>query len=168
MFSRGYINSVALAGQQLELKHAAVELDTVKRRLEVLENFTKQKMLHSLDAAISAAEARLARTRDKTIVETGGAGTPTQRSTQRAPEQVRIVSELEQKLLRLEVQKAKLEVQVARAALQDHLTVNESSPGAIPETVLDRARMEIDLKDLALQRAEILLELHQKQAVSRQ
>ena len=105
MFSRGYINSVALAGQQLELKHAAVELDTVKRRLEVLENFTKQKMLHSLDAAISAAEARLARTRDKTIVETGGAGTPTQRSTQRAPEQVRIVSELEQKLLRLEVQK---------------------------------------------------------------
>jgi multidrug efflux pump subunit AcrA (membrane-fusion protein) len=58
LVSRGLLSSLQLEGEQFRVDAARNDLDLAKRRLEVLENLTLQKMVTQLDSDIKAAEVK--------------------------------------------------------------------------------------------------------------
>jgi HlyD family secretion protein len=59
MFRKGYISSLELESQQFAVQRAQLELDSAKTAKEVLEKFTKTKMLEDLQSKVATAKARL-------------------------------------------------------------------------------------------------------------
>ncbi|MGE0761410.1 MAG: efflux RND transporter periplasmic adaptor subunit [Pirellulaceae bacterium] len=58
LVSRGLLNSLQLEGEQFRVDAARNDLDLAKRKLEVLEKYTQQKMLTQLESDIKAAEVK--------------------------------------------------------------------------------------------------------------
>lgn len=58
LVSRGLLNPLQLEGEQFRVDAARNDLDLAKRKLEVLEKFTKQKMLTQLESDIQAAQVK--------------------------------------------------------------------------------------------------------------
>jgi len=60
MFHKGYSTALELDGDRYSVEHAKLELDVVKTLVEVLEKFTKPKMLLELQSTLKTAQAKLA------------------------------------------------------------------------------------------------------------
>lgn len=60
MFKRGYISQLEVEGNEFTVKQADLELQLKKTEIEVLEKFTKAKMLEELKATLKSKEAKLA------------------------------------------------------------------------------------------------------------
>ncbi len=60
MFRKGYVSKLELDGNTYSVEHAKLELDVMKTQLEVLEKYTKPKMLEELRSTRDAAKAKLA------------------------------------------------------------------------------------------------------------
>ncbi|MDP6468331.1 MAG: HlyD family efflux transporter periplasmic adaptor subunit [Pirellulaceae bacterium] len=58
LVSRGLLTALQLEGEKFRVDAAQNELDLARQKLEVLEKFTKRKMLTQLDSDIAAAEVR--------------------------------------------------------------------------------------------------------------
>ena len=58
LVSRGLLNPLQLEGEQFRVDAARNDLDLAKRKLEVLEKFTRQKMLTQLESDIQAAQVK--------------------------------------------------------------------------------------------------------------
>lgn len=58
LVSRGLLNPLQLEGEQYRVDAARNDLDLAKRKLEVLEKFTKQKMLTQLESDIQSTEVK--------------------------------------------------------------------------------------------------------------
>ena len=58
LVSRGLLSTLQLEGEQFRVDAARNDLDLSKRKLEVLEKFTQQKMLTQLESDIQSAEVR--------------------------------------------------------------------------------------------------------------
>lgn len=58
LVSRGLLSSLQLEGEQFRVDAAQNDLDLAKRKLEVLEKFTKEKMLTQLESDIQAAQVK--------------------------------------------------------------------------------------------------------------
>jgi multidrug resistance efflux pump len=58
LVSRGLLSSLQLEGERFRVDAAQNDLDLAKRRLEVLEKYTKEKMLTQLNSDAQAAEVR--------------------------------------------------------------------------------------------------------------
>lgn len=59
MFRKGYISSLELEGQQFSVQRSQLELDSARTAKDVLENFTKVKMLEDLQSQVETAKARM-------------------------------------------------------------------------------------------------------------
>ena len=60
MFRKGYVSKLTLDSNAYSIEHAKLELEVMETQLEVLEKFTKPKMLEELESALKTAEAKLA------------------------------------------------------------------------------------------------------------
>lgn len=58
LVSRGLLSALQLEGEQFRVDAARNDLDLAKRKLEVLEKFTREKMLTQLDSDVQAAEVK--------------------------------------------------------------------------------------------------------------
>lgn len=58
LVSRGLLNPLQLEGEQFRVDAASNDLELAKRKLEVLEKFTQQKMLTQLESDIRSAEVK--------------------------------------------------------------------------------------------------------------
>ena len=56
--SRGTLNELQLEGEQFRVQASQNELDLARQKLDVLDNYTKPKMLTQLDSDIKAAEVK--------------------------------------------------------------------------------------------------------------
>jgi HlyD family secretion protein len=59
MFRKGYISSLELEGQQFSVQRSQLELDSAHTGKDVLENFTKLKMMEDLRSQVETAKARM-------------------------------------------------------------------------------------------------------------
>lgn len=59
MFRKGYISTLELEGQQFSVQRSQLELDSARTAKDVLENFTKVKMLEDLRSKVETAKAKL-------------------------------------------------------------------------------------------------------------
>ena len=59
MFRRGYISNLELEGQQFSVQRAKLDLDTANTAREVLEKFTKVKMMEDLSSQVETAQAHM-------------------------------------------------------------------------------------------------------------
>jgi multidrug efflux pump subunit AcrA (membrane-fusion protein) len=59
MFRKGYISSLELEGQQFSVQRSQLELDSARTAKDVLENFTKVKMLKDLESKVETAKAKM-------------------------------------------------------------------------------------------------------------
>jgi multidrug resistance efflux pump len=59
MFRKGYISSLELEGQEFSVQRSQLELDSARTAKDVLENFTKVKMLEDLRSQVETAKARM-------------------------------------------------------------------------------------------------------------
>lgn len=59
MFRKGYISSLELEGQQFSVQRSQLELDSARTAKDVLENFTKVKMMEDLQSKVVTAEAKM-------------------------------------------------------------------------------------------------------------
>jgi len=57
--TKGYVSEVQLEGDRFAVEKARIERDMARTELKVLDEFTKAKMVGSLDADIATAEAKL-------------------------------------------------------------------------------------------------------------
>ncbi len=57
--SKGYVNELQLQADRFAVEKAEKDLDTAKTKLHVLDEFTKPKMLSTLESAIQIAQAKL-------------------------------------------------------------------------------------------------------------
>jgi multidrug efflux pump subunit AcrA (membrane-fusion protein) len=60
LFRKGYISELELDGNQYSVDYARLQLELAKTEVDVLERFTKPKMLQELQSALKAATAKLA------------------------------------------------------------------------------------------------------------
>ena len=60
MFRKGYVSRLELDGNDYSVEHAKLELDVMTTQVDVLEKYTKPKMLQELQSALKAATAKLA------------------------------------------------------------------------------------------------------------
>jgi len=59
MFRKGYVSQLELEGQQFAVQRAQLELDSANTAKEVLEKFTKVKMLEDLRSQVETAKAKM-------------------------------------------------------------------------------------------------------------
>jgi HlyD family secretion protein len=59
MFRKGYISSLELEGQQFSVQRSQLELDSARTAKDVLENFTKLKMMKDLQSKVETAKAKM-------------------------------------------------------------------------------------------------------------
>ncbi|NLF72325.1 MAG: HlyD family efflux transporter periplasmic adaptor subunit [Candidatus Anammoximicrobium sp.] len=59
MFRKGYISTLELEGQQFSVQRSQLELDSARTAKDVLENFTKVKMIEDLQSKVETAKAKL-------------------------------------------------------------------------------------------------------------
>lgn len=59
MFKRGYISKLEVEGNEFTVKQSDLELQLKKSEIDVLERFTKAKMLEELKATLKSKEAKL-------------------------------------------------------------------------------------------------------------
>ncbi|MCU0875326.1 MAG: HlyD family efflux transporter periplasmic adaptor subunit [Pirellulaceae bacterium] len=59
MFRKGYISSLELEGQQFSVQRSQLELDSARTAKNVLENFTKLKMMEDLQSKVETAKAKM-------------------------------------------------------------------------------------------------------------
>jgi hypothetical protein len=59
MFRKGYVSQLELEGQQFAVQRAQLELDSARTAKDVLENFTKVKMLEDLESQVETAQAKM-------------------------------------------------------------------------------------------------------------
>jgi HlyD family secretion protein len=59
MFRKGYISSLELEGQEFSVQRSQLELDSARTAKDVLENFTKVKMMEDLRSQVETAKARM-------------------------------------------------------------------------------------------------------------
>ncbi len=59
MFRKGYISLLELEGQQFSVQRSQLELDSARTAKDVLENFTKVKMLKDLQSKVETAKAKM-------------------------------------------------------------------------------------------------------------
>ncbi len=59
MFRKGYISSLELEGQQFSVQRSQLELDSARTAKDVLDNFTKVKMLKDLGSKVETAKAKM-------------------------------------------------------------------------------------------------------------
>ena len=59
MFRKGYISSLELEGQQFSVQRSQLELDSARTAKDVLENFTKVKMMEDLESKVETAKAKM-------------------------------------------------------------------------------------------------------------
>jgi HlyD family secretion protein len=59
MFRKGYISSLELEGQQFSVQRSQLELDSARTAKDVLENFTKLKMMEDLESKVETAKAKM-------------------------------------------------------------------------------------------------------------
>jgi len=59
MFRKGYVSSLELEGQQFSVQRSQLELDSARTAKDVLENFTKLKMMEDLRSKVETAKARM-------------------------------------------------------------------------------------------------------------
>ncbi len=64
LVSRGLLSSLQLEGEQFRVDAAQNELDLAKQKLNVLDEFTKKKMLTQLESDIKAAEVKFRNEKD--------------------------------------------------------------------------------------------------------
>lgn len=67
--AKGYVTPVQLEADRFAVEKARKELDVARTKLDVLNNFTRQKVLRQLDADIQTAEARLRAAEDSHQIE---------------------------------------------------------------------------------------------------
>ncbi len=60
MFQKGYVSELELDGNEYSLQYAQLQLALMKTEVDVLERFTKPKMLQELRSALKTAKAKLA------------------------------------------------------------------------------------------------------------
>jgi len=59
MFRRGYISNLELEGQQFSVQRATLDLDSANTAREVLEKYTKVKMMEDLSSQVETANAHM-------------------------------------------------------------------------------------------------------------
>jgi HlyD family secretion protein len=59
MFRKGYVSQLELEGQEFAVQHAQLELDSAQTSKEVLEKYTKVKMLEDLRSQVETAKAKM-------------------------------------------------------------------------------------------------------------
>ncbi len=59
MFKRGYVSELEVEGNKFTVERAVLELNVTKTAIDVLNRFTKEKELESLNGTLKAAEANL-------------------------------------------------------------------------------------------------------------
>jgi len=64
------------------------------------------------------------------------------------------------KLLEVGVRRAEVEVEKVQADLEESLSINQRSPDSLPDATIRRQTAAVEEKKLALETAEVLLELH--------
>jgi HlyD family secretion protein len=67
--SKGYVTPIQLEADRFAVEKAEKELDVSRTKLDVLRNFTKQKMMKQLEADVKTAEARLSAAQEIHSVE---------------------------------------------------------------------------------------------------
>jgi multidrug efflux pump subunit AcrA (membrane-fusion protein) len=67
--SKGYVTPIQLEADRFAVDKAQKELDVAETKLKVLREYTKQKMLKQLEAAVRTAEAQLEAARETDSVE---------------------------------------------------------------------------------------------------
>ena len=60
MFRKGYVSELELDSNKYSLQYAQLQLDLMKTQVDVLERFTKPKMMQDLESQLKAAKAKLA------------------------------------------------------------------------------------------------------------
>ncbi len=68
------------------------------------------------------------------------------------------------RLLELELQRAKLELAAAQASLDENMAINLKSPGTIPSSTIKKAELAVRTTELDVERIQTLLELHREPA----
>ena len=59
MFRKGYVSQLELDGNAYSIEHARLELDVMETQVDVLEKYTKPKMLKELESTLKASKAKL-------------------------------------------------------------------------------------------------------------